>query len=50
MNIGTEIIILQGKSSGYIAMALSKDTKMGDDLTTNCVITSNGGVDIMTGT
>jgi len=43
------IFEMKGKSSGYIAMALSKDTKMGDDLTTNCVITSNGGVDIMTG-
>jgi len=43
------IFEMKGRSSGYIAMALSRDALMGDDLTTQCVITSNGGVDIMTG-
>ncbi len=30
-------------------MGLSRDDRMGDDLTTNCVVRSNGGVDIVTG-
>ena len=30
-------------------MGLSKDNKMGDDLTTSCIIQSNGAVDIVTG-
>lgn len=40
---------MQGRSEGYIAMGLSRDDRMGDDLTTNCVVRSNGGVDIVTG-
>ena len=39
----------QGRSDGYISLGLSKDPIMGDDLTTNCVVTSNGRVDINTG-
>ena len=40
---------LQGRTSGYIAMGLSKDAKMGDDLTTNCYRSANGRIDISTG-
>ena len=40
---------MKGLSSGYIAMGLSRDETMGNDLTTNCVVTINGGVDIITG-
>jgi len=40
---------MKGRSEGYIAMGLSRDDRMGDDLTTNCVVRSNGGVDIVTG-
>ena len=43
------IVIVQGRSEGYIAMGLSRDDRMGDDLTTNCVVRSNGGVDVVTG-
>ena len=34
---------------GYIAMGLSRDVTMGEDLTTNCVVRGNGAVDIVTG-
>lgn len=40
---------MKGLSNGYIAMGLSRDERMGDDLTTSCIIQSNGGVDIVTG-
>jgi len=40
---------MKGLSNGYIAMGLSRDERMGDDLTTSCIIQSNGGVDIITG-
>jgi len=40
---------MKGRTSGYIAMGLSKDAKMGDDLTTNCYRSANGRIDISTG-
>jgi len=40
---------MKGRSSGYVSIALSRDQIMGDDLTTNCVVSSNGAVDINTG-
>jgi len=40
---------MKGLSNGYIAMGLSRDERMGDDLTTSCLIESNGGVGIVTG-
>jgi len=40
---------MKGLSNGYIAVGLSRDGKMGDDLTTSCLVSSNGGVDIVTG-
>jgi len=40
---------MKAKSNGYVAFGLSRDGKMGDDLTTNCIIQENGNVDIATG-
>merc|ERR1712050_290880 len=40
---------MKGLSNGYIAMGLSRDERMGDDLTTSCIIERNGGVGIVTG-
>lgn len=41
---------MKGKSSGYLALGLSLDDSMGDDLTTNCIYNErNGQVDIQTG-
>jgi len=40
---------MKGLSNGYIAMGLSIDGNMGEDLTTNCVRQSNGQIDITTG-
>ena len=31
-------VLMQGLSNGYIAMGLSRDERMGDDLTTSCLI------------
>ena len=39
------ILPAQGRSSGYVSLALSRDQIMGDDLTTNCVVSSNGAVE-----
>jgi len=40
---------MKGLSNGYIAMGLSRDDSMGEDLTTSCLISGNGQVDIVTG-
>lgn len=41
---------MKGRSSGYLALGLSRDDQMGDDLTTNCIYNErNGQVDIQTG-
>jgi len=40
---------MKGLSNGYIALGLSRDQRMGDDLTTSCIIQNNGGVDIISG-
>jgi len=40
---------MKAKTSGYVSFGLSRDGKMGEDLTTNCILEANGNVDIATG-
>jgi len=40
---------MKALSEGYVAFGLSRDDKMGGDLTTNCIVQENGNVDISTG-
>jgi len=40
---------MKALSSGYVSFGLSRDGKMGEDLTTNCVLKRTGNVDISTG-
>jgi hypothetical protein len=40
---------MKGLSNGYIALGLSRDDKMGSDLTTACMIRSDGTIGIVTG-
>ncbi|XP_023349675.1 putative ferric-chelate reductase 1 homolog [Eurytemora carolleeae] len=40
---------MKALSAGYVAFGLSRDGKMGEDLTTNCLLQDNGNVDITTG-
>lgn len=39
---------MKALSSGYVSFGLSADAKMGEDLTTNCVVQDNGNVGIVT--
>ena len=40
---------MKGLSNGYISLGLSRDARMGEDLTTSCLIQGNGQVDIVSG-
>lgn len=40
---------MKALSPGYISFGLSRDGKMGEDFTTNCMIQENGNVDIAVG-
>jgi hypothetical protein len=40
---------MKALSDGYVSFGLSRDGRMGEDLTTNCIVQENGNVDIATG-
>jgi len=40
---------MKALSPGYVSFGLSRDARMGEDLTTNCIVQENGNVDIATG-
>jgi len=40
---------MKALSAGYVSFGLSRDARMGEDLTTNCIVQENGNVDIATG-
>jgi len=40
---------MKAKSPGYVSLGFSRDAKMGEDLTTNCMLQANGSVDISNG-
>jgi len=39
---------MKAKAPGYVSLGLSRDNKMGEDMTTNCMLQENGNVDIST--